>query len=164
MFTGVFPRSSLAAPGPGQLTFPPVQTLFWGSTWVQNQPLLSGGGSDHINYWNFCKEDVCLLPVYSNISLHRLGCLHNEFTLLVIVPFCIIYFVPQVGPALVHHLFQMLCEGAFTWCLPVWLLPPGPVRRVCGSTACLFSTPEWHPFADVPEFVYPDIYVPVFGD
>lgn len=164
VFTGVFARSSLAAPDPGQVVFPPVQTLFCRSTWVQNQSLLSGGGSDHINYLNFCKEDICLLPVYSNVSLHRLGRLHIEFALLVIVPFCIIYFVPQIGPALVHHLFQMPREGALHTAPSSLASPTGAGAARARVNSLSLSTPELHPFADVPEFVYPTIYVPVFGD
>ena len=165
MFTGVFARPSLAAPRPSQVTFPPIQTLFCGSTWAQKHSLLSGGGSNHINYLNLCKEDVCLLPVY----------LFKCFFTSVGTPAYLVYtfgyssilhylFHSSGWCSFGHHLFQMPGERV-VHTAPSGLASLTRVSAVGTQVNSLsLSAPERSPFADVPEFLHPAIYVPVFGD
>lgn len=126
-------------PRPGQVTFPPIQTLFCGSMWAQKHSLLSGEGSNHINYLNLCKEDVCLLPVYLfKRFFTSVGTSAYLVYTLVIVPFCTIYFIPQVGAASATTCSRCRVKGSCTRHLPVWLLSPGLVQWACRSIACPF--------------------------
>lgn len=135
----LFAGSSSAAPRPGQVTFPPVQTLFCGSMWAQKQSLLAGGGSNDINYLNLCKEDVCLLPVYSFkrfcTPIGRRAYLVYTFGCSSILH---IHFVPQIGPALAATLSRCHARESCTRRPPVWLLSPGSVRWARRSRASPF--------------------------